>query len=382
MTPKQRALAAFEHELTDRVPIYQGGFSSRAASHVLGREAYVGGGIQQYREAVALWNGPDAHAEYLERSRRDAFDLIKVLDLDVVRVSYWRMAEKPTKRLDENTFLYGDTGGAAWRVMRFDPQTELYQVVDRRPKGEPTLEEIEASVAAQEESIEDYAPQPEHFPHLLAALEEFGDERLIPGEGVGINISNQSTAWLEAIVLRPDVIARHLDVQAQRAAKMAECMGKMGLRPIFGGGDFCTNKGPLYSPKAFHELMLPRLHRISEACHQHGCFHCFASDGDLWPVADDLFGASGVDCFYEVDRVCGMDLAKLRQRFPHLALMGNISSKVLHVGTKEEVIAETLSCLEAAKEHGSIIVGCSNQIVAPTPPENIEAMMETLHRHR
>ena len=38
--------------------------------------------------------------------------------------------------------------------------------------------------------------------------------------------------------------------------------------------------------------------------------------------------------------------------------------------------------LEAARECGSILVGCSNQIVAGTPPENIEAMNETIAKNR
>jgi len=149
-----------------------------------------------------------------------------------------------------------------------------------------------------------------------------------------------------------------------------------------GGGDFASKNGPFYSPRAFHNLMLPALRRVSEACHAVGAYHMFASDGNLWPVAEDLFGASGVDCFYEIDRRAGMDLARLRTTFPHLTLLGGIASETLHLGTRAEVIQEVRSALAVAKEHGSIIVGCSNQIVPHTPPENIWAMMETLHAER
>jgi citrate lyase beta subunit len=55
---------------------------------------------------------------------------------------------------------------------------------------------------------------------------------------------------------------------------------------IFGGGDFAANHGPFYSPQAFHELMLPRLKRIAQACHKHGLYYLFASDGNLWPVTE------------------------------------------------------------------------------------------------
>jgi len=122
------------------------------------------------------------------------------------------------------------------------------------------------------------------------------------------------------------------------------------------------------------------LKRVVDACHAHGKYYFFASDGNLWPIAVDLFPV--VDGFYEIDRRAGMDLRLLRERYPHLTLIGNISSHTLHMGTKDEVIEETLSCIEAAKEHGSIIVGCSNLIVSQTPEENFLAMLETMRENR
>lgn len=99
-------------------------------------------------------------------------------------------------------------------------------------------------------------------------------------------------------------------------------------------------------------------------------------------MADDLFGRSGVDGYYEIDRRAGMDLRKLRERFPQLVLIGNISSYTLHFGTVEEVVLETLSCLREAKRSRGIIVGVSNYIVPGTPKENITAMIETIRRNR
>ena len=114
------------------------------------------------------------------------------------------------------------------------------------------------------------------------------------------------------------------------------------------------------------------------ACHAVGAFHLFASDGDLWPVADDLFGASGVDGFYEIDKRAGMDLARLHQRFPRLVTVGNISSHTLHLGRKDDVIREVTEAVEAARQYGRTVVGISNALVPGTPLENAVAMIETL----
>jgi len=281
MTPKERVLAVFEHRPTDQVPLYQAGFSSHVASYILGRpEAHVGGGIQQWRESKALWEGEAAHREFLERCQQDALDLAGKLELDYVRPSYWRMTEKPTAKLDEYTFQYGDPNGA-YRVMRVDPRSELYQTIEQKPDPEPTLEDIERSVEAGERSLERFMPPTDVGADIKAALARFPD-RAVPVGGAGISISNRSQAWLEAVALRPDLVARHLEVQCRRAEQTCEAMAKLGFPFIAGGGDFASNKGPNYSPKSFHELMAPRLKRITEVCNRHGGFHMCASDGNLW----------------------------------------------------------------------------------------------------
>ncbi len=67
MSPRERVFAAFAKQHTDRVPVHHIGTCSEVASALLGREAYVGGGIQQWREVTALWEGGDAHAEFDRR---------------------------------------------------------------------------------------------------------------------------------------------------------------------------------------------------------------------------------------------------------------------------------------------------------------------------
>ena len=382
MQPRERIDAVFAHRPTDRVPAYHSGLSCRAASAVLGREAFVGGGIQQWRESCAFWQGAAAHQEFLERSQRDAIELARVLDQDLVRPSYWRLSEMPARRIDEHTFLYGDPDGA-WVARHFDPETELYHEVDRHPQREETIDDLPPRVEALERVVSDYVPDEADFAASLACQAALGHERAVPvWGGVGAALPQESTAWLEAIVLRPDLVARFLDAQAERSIKRIEFATQLGIRYFMAGGDFAGNEGPFYSPRAYRELVLPRIQRITETCHRLGAYYMFASDGNLWPVAEDLFGRSGIDGYYEVDRRAGMDLARLRRAFPHLTLIGNISSHTLHTGTKEEVVNETLSCIEEAKRSGSIVVGCSNQIVTQTPLENLFAMLETIERYR
>jgi hypothetical protein len=380
MTSLERITAAFDHKPTDRAPIFHAGWSSWAASIVLGREAMVGGGIQQWREACALWDGDDAHADFLRRSFEDAMAISLAADQDMLRAEYWRFPVKPAHRIDEHTFLYG-APDAAWELRRFDPATELYQVIDQSPRPRPTLADLEAQVDAMTAGAQAYQPTREAFPDCDRAQTLYGGEYAVGGGGVSLGIP-YTEEWLIAAAQRPDLVGRYLDAVAGQASRNAALMAEMGLRFLRGGGDFAGNSGPIYSPRIFRDLMTPRLRRVSEACHRHGCFHLFASDGDLWPVADDLFGQSGVDGYYEIDRLAGMDLRRLRDRFPRLTLLGGIASQTVHRGTPDDVRREAFDALEAANECGGVIVGVSNYPVPGSPPANIEAMLETLRLNR
>lgn len=383
MTPKQRVAAAFAGEPADRVPVHHIGSCSQVASALLGREAYVGGGIQQWREAVAWWQGEEAHAEFVERSYRDALDFARAVGNDIVRSSYWRYQLRPTKRVDEHTFLYEYGDERHWQVLRYDAPSEQCHVFPYRPQGPLTLDDIARRLEAQEQAVTGYQPGEESFASELRAQQELGEEYAVRAFGVGVSVPiTEDPIWFEALAVRPDLVARHLDLQVAYARATVRFLVERGFRYFFGGGDFASNHGPMYSPCHFEELVAPRLKQVSDICHQHGAYHLFASDGDLWPVADVLFGQCGVDGFYEIDRRAGMDLHRLHERFPRLVLIGNISSHTVHLGTREEVVREAEEAIAEAKQSRRTIVGVSNYLVPGTPIENVVALLETIHALR
>lgn len=380
MTSRERIRAAFSGRPTDRVPIYCAGMHGRIADHVLGRDAYYGFGRQGFREAMALWQGPDAHAEFLARTFADTLAWNEALDLDLVFVSGGRHAARPTRIIDEHTLLFGDER-ASWYVMRFDPETELFQRVDGSPIIPPALEDLDAIVERAEQDAEEYAPTPDSFPLQQYAVEHLGHRREVFGAGIMVYVPRERV-WLEALLLRPELVLRWTMALAQRAVKNARVMAEMGLWVLFGGGDFAGKNGPLYSPASFARCMSPAVREISRGCEEAGVLHMFASDGDLWPVADELFGNCGVHGYHEIDRRAGMDLERLRDRFPPLRLMGGIASETLHLGTPADVRHECLSALDVARRRRRVLVGVSNTVVAPTPLANFDVMVETLHEYR
>jgi len=382
MLPKERVRAVLDGCVPDKVPVHHISVSSRVASRILGHEAYVGGAINQWREATAWWNGPEAHGEFVERTRQDAIDIAIALDQDIVRPSYWRDPDQPTARLDEYTFRYECPDGDDWHIKHLDPATELYNVIEQSDRPQLQLDDLDKVVEDMEAEAAEYTPTEQDFADVAYVLERVGEQREVRAPGVSLCIPYDETAWLEAAALRPDLLARLLDVQVGQAVDNIEVLVRMGATVLFGGGDFASDLGPMYSPRIFHELMLPRLQKISQACHRLGLYHLFGTDGNVWAVADDLYADSGVDGHYEVDRKAGMDILSIHQRYPHITMIGNISSFTLHTGSPDDVAAETRACLEEAKQSNKVIAGCSNIIVSQTPDRNVDAMLEAIAKYR
>lgn len=377
MTSAERIARVFEGRETDAIPVMHIGFSSQVASAMLGREAFVGGGIQQYREACALYEGPQAHAAFLKRSLEDAVAIGRLLDHDMIRIGYWRLSTMPSDRLDEHTFVYtvSTKDGEQRVIRRFVPETELFE-----PVGEIPADSLEDEVIALEESASREIDPQRRFADVLAARALVEDTPIRVG-AAGLTIP-YTQEWLEAIVLEPELVERLLDAQVEKGLKEIAALHAVGVPCVFGGGDMASAQGPLYSPAAFRRMMLPRLQRLTSACEALGMKYLFNSDGNLWPVADMIFAEGGAHGYYEIDADAGMDLLTLRKRYPDVVLFGNLSSNLLHTGDPQTVREKTLECIRVAKDYGRVVLGCSNQFVVGTPRENMDAMTETIVEHR
>jgi len=370
----------FKKEKTDKIPVHHRHFSSNVASYILGREAFVGGGIQQWREAKSLWEG--WHEEYLERSFKDAIEVALITKQDIIRPAYWRYNLKPTKKIDEYTYLYEYGEEKDWKVLRYDPLSEQANIFYYK-KREITIEDIKKQVDEIEKEVSIYKPKKEDFSFAIKAQEILGTEYIVDIGGVGIGIPiREANIWFEIMLLDPGIVREYIEQQVEIARKNIEFLSGYGFKYFFGGGDFCSEKGPMYSPKLFEDLILPGIKKVSEICHKFNSYHLFASDGNLWPVSDLLFEKSGIDGYYEIDRKAGMDLEKLRKTYPQLTLLGNISSWTLGRGNKEDVKKEVIECFEIARKYSGIIVGVSNSIVPETPPENIDVLIKTIEDER
>ncbi len=369
---RKRFMDVFAGRRPDRVPFYEQAVSSSVASALLGRPAYANC-MGLGRDAAEAWlRGQQAHDDFVAKLVADWTALADLLDADAIVGPSG--GARPTRKLDEHNYLYGDPDGR-WQICRFAPETETFGPVkgNYRPR---TLEELEADIVAAEAALDKAAPPtPEAYPVLAMIIEHNAHKRAIV-TGVNIAIPMAET-WMIAVALRPDLIDRHLALTVEQARRTAPLFKAMGVDVIFGGGDLADKNGCIYGPQVFHDHLLPHLQQFVKIFHDQGLPYVFRTDGNLWSIADDLFGASGVDGYGEIDQEAGMDLGQMRERFPQLTMWGGVAcGPTLRNATPQQVKAEALRSIEGASSGGGLILGSSNTIMHGTPPENVWALLE------
>ena len=370
---RERVEAVFGGRRPDRVPLCEQAFASSVASELLGREAHTGGTELHYRESLAWMRGEAAHAEFVEQVYQDVLELHRLLDLDILFLP-WRFAARPARQLDEFRFLYGDPDGHAWSVYQYDPGSHTFGLADAACLYR-TFEEAEPALRAGAAADPGQPGVPEM---TVRALREVGDEFHVAG-GCGMAVPMKA-GFLEAVALDPGLVAAYLDVQVERGLRSLAVQQAAGIRLINGGGDFAFNGGPAYSPAFFREVMAPRWERLFARSRELDLWYVMRSDGNLWSVADGLFGPGLAHAYYECDADAGMRFSELRAAYPELVLMGNVSCGLLASGTPEEVAAAMRECLRAA--YPRTIAASANAILAGTPVGNVLALYEAAREWR
>lgn len=384
MTSKERVKKVFAHQIPDKVPIFEQLIVSKVASKILGRYAYTGGGefARDMLEAQLRGERDKIVRNYI----KDTIELHRKMDLDIIPVGLVpsRATDKENlpQEIAENTYRYQDPEDKDnFSIMRFSPESGEFFVVDSssRNRGLGAIEELIKKIEKRAEEPVKF--EEDQWEAVDAVIGELGKEKAVcVSQAIAIPIES---AWLEASILKPHLVEKYLDWQLKNSMALVEEAAKHKVDFINGGGDLADTRGPIYSPKIFRKMVLPRFQKLVACCHQLRLPYIFRTDGNVWPIADDLFASSGVDGFGEIQPTAGMDLAGLKKEFPNLILWGNVDcGETLVHGTKKEIEKEVKECFQKGKPGGNYIFGSSNSIHWGVPAEKFLFMRETAEKCR
>jgi len=376
LSSKDRVEIVFKGKIPDAVPIAEQEIASNVASEILGRKAMTGGG------GIGWWE--IAEKLYLkqrdllvEKVSRDLLELHEKIEFDVIRPPLIGV-DGPTRRIDTYTFKYEDKETGTWSIQRYNPISKEYMCIDssfRRGGWQAVVDYIEKFIDTDMDVDE------VSFDTFDRIVDAVGEKMSIAGShSIGIPIE---TSWLAALYRNTSLIEAYLDRCLKESLERLRLYAKHGADFIFGGGDLATKNGPVYPPKIFDEIVLPRFKKIINLAHELGLPYIFRTDGNIWPIANSLLISSGTDGFGEIDASAGMKLSELKKSFPRLVLWGNVDcARTLVFGSEEDVKAETVKCISEGAPNGHYIFGSSNTIHPNVKAKNFLTMFEKAKKIR
>ena len=178
-------------------------------------------------------------------------------------------------------------------------------------------------------------------------------------------------AWVE------ELLDRITDIQVMLAKRFVV----LGVDGGYFGDDYGAQRGLLFSPKLWRQLIKPRLARMFAVFRDAGLPVMLHSDGDIWPILLDLVDI-GLTCLNPVQPEV-LEHGRLYREFgKHITFYGGISTQeVLPKVAPAEVRAATLACMHDLAPNGTgLILGPSHRMQSDIPPENVAAMLSAFPR--
>ena len=184
------------------------------------------------------------------------------------------------------------------------------------------------------------------------------------------------------MALDPGFIAEmsraHVELVIQTLDKALE----YDIKPdgVFFAEDLGINTGPMFSPKAYDQILFPEHRRLGDYLHAHDITFFIHTDGDITKFIPRLIEA-GVQVLQPIEAKVGLDVRKLKKQYgEHLTFMGNIDVQKMST-SKAELEEEVRTKLAAVMPGGGYIYHSDHSVPSTVSYENYLYLLELLRKY-
>ena len=342
MRRKARFLAALEHQIPDRVPMFDFLFQQPMFETLIGHRP------QNY-------NG------------RDAVRCALALDHDGVWLPFGGFSGYQPEFLTES--IYKDEWGTSYH---------------KGPSSWPIDAPIEYPIQTRSD-LSGYQPPDPTLPGRAAEIEAARD---VDNDHIALLGGVQgpvSTLWLlmgyEAIcyalyddptlIIELCKISNRFFKEAARRSVEAGCVG------IWVSEDLGDSSRGFFRLKHYRQYFLPPFVELVEYVDGLGVPVLLHSCGHIRDYLDDL-AQTKIAAIHPLQRTAGMDLGQAKERYgERFCIIGNIdSSRTLPYGTPEEVAAEVREAIDIAAPGGGYVLASDHSLHDGIPMDNITTMFQ------
>jgi uroporphyrinogen decarboxylase len=368
MSPKERVLAALNHQTPDAVPFDIGGIKTTS----LNIHAY-----EKLRKFLGM-DAPGEIAHFRSQRTHMAEAMSRFFDSDVRRVHVPYPRPLPD---DVSASVQRDEWGSEWS----QAPNGLFFVSRPGLADAETLSDLKAYAWPEPSSL---APADK----LAAAARRLRAETdcaiCLDLPDMVVHVSQNTRGyeqWLVDSALDIPFFEMLLDhVTDIYLAMVAPLLRKVGdnIDVILICDDIAAQNGPLISPEAYRKLVKPRQARILRAIKENSPAKLiYHSCGSIYWALPDIIDM-GADALNPVQvSASQMETDRLKREFGrHITFWGGIDTHhVLPFGTPADVRREVIRRIEVMSADGGYVVGSVHIIQQEVPPQNILAMAEAAH---
>lgn len=307
--------------------------------------------------------------------RLATFEACKKIDFDaVVALSDYSLTTKAyrPKYIDQKRYV--DCWG---RIMEENEKSKTTYFV--------------GGVVSSPEDLDRYEPPDAFHPDAVEMIQKI--IRKVGGQDIVI-MAQCHSAWHMAFQVRggvdklcidfyknPGFAHRMFDKIAKACQRVAESLIENGAEVLFVTDDYADSKAPMMNPRLFREYELPRLKQIVDIAKKHGVPVIKHSDGNLYPILDDIIG-TGITALHPIEPGA-MDLKDVKDRYGRkVCVAGNVDCRyVLPFGDEAAVRRDVRRCIDQAAEGGGYILTSSSSIHADVKPANVLTMVDEARRY-
>ena len=118
----------------------------------------------------------------------------------------------------------------------------------------------------------------------------------------------------ERIALEPDLVRAAADWHARLGELQDPDFIRPGQDGVLWGQDFSSSRGPMISPDAFKDLVVPFMRSRTASVKRRGKYVVQHACGNNWQLLDS-FVDIGFDCYQSIQQSATMDLREVMRRY-------------------------------------------------------------------
>jgi len=204
----------------------------------------------------------------------------------------------------------------------------------------------------------------------FAAREPFENTRAKFGtEGILVSMASD-----------PELMTEIYQADVDVTLGMFDLMSEEGLE--FDGfwcwGDICYNKGMMFSPRSYREILMPAHKRLFQPFKSAGKPIIYHTDGNL-DEALPLLIESGIDAIQPIEVKAGNDLIRLKERYgDKVTLVGGIDTRAM--AHKLEIRRELEEKLPIAMKNGRYIYHSDHSVPPNVCLEDYRLILDLVRR--